>query len=176
VSTLRGAGVEVDVRKIGRVVVGACLATLAVLAVVLFAVGANKNAQITSLHRHGVKVRVTVAKCMGLLGGSGSNAAGYACKGTFTLDGQRYEEPIPGNTLYPPGAGIRAVAVPGNPPLLSTARAVAREQASWRVFILPTFLLVVLALLVGTLALRRRRRPGSSGGAERPSLWSNPAR
>ena len=167
---------DVDVRKIGRVVVGACLVALAVLAVVLFAVGAHKNAQITSLRQHGVAVRVTVAQCMGLLGGSGSNAAGYACTGTFTLDGRRYAEAIPGNTLHPPGAGIRAVAVPGSPPLLDTARAVEREQASWRVFILPTVLLVGLALLVVALVLRRRRRPRGSAGAQRPSLRGNPAR
>jgi len=176
VSTLRGAGVDVDVRKIRRVVGGACLVALAVLVAVLFVAGADKNAQITSLRRHGVAVRVTVTGCLGLLGGSGSNAAGYACKGTFTLGGHRYEEAIPGNALHPPGARIRAVAVPGNPPLLSTTRAVESQQASWRVFILPTVLLVVLLLLVGALVLRRRRRPEHAGGAPRPSLPNNPAR
>jgi len=167
--------VDVDVRRIGAVAVGACLLALAVVAVVLFAVGAHKNAQITSLRRHGVVVRVTVSGCLGLLGGSGSNAAGYACKGTFTLHGRRYEEAIPGNTLHPPGTRIRAVAVPGNPPLLSTTRAVEIDQASWRVFILPTVLVVVLVLLLVALVVRRRRH-GHAGGAKRPSLPSNAPR
>jgi hypothetical protein len=168
--------VDVDVRRVGRVVVGVCLVAVAVVAVVLFVAGAHKNSQINLLRRHGVPVEATVSRCLGLLGGSGSNAAGYTCKGTFTIDGHRYNEVIPGNTLYPPGARIRAVAVPGNPPLLSTTRAVESEQASWRVFILPTVLLAVLVLLVTALALRRRRGPEHSGGAEHPSLPSNPAR
>lgn len=175
-STLRGAGVDVDVRRLGRVFVAACLVALAVLTAVLFVAGADKNAQITDLHQHGVAVRVTVSSCLGLLGGSGSNGAGYACKGTFTLDGHRYTEAIPGNSLYPPGAKIRAVAVPGSPPLLSTARAVHSERASWRVFVVPTVLLLVLVLGVGFLVLRRRRPARSGDGAAAPSLPGDRAR
>jgi len=150
--------VEVDARRLGRVVGAGCLVALAVLVVVFFVVGANKNAQITDLHRHGVAVSVTVSSCLGLLGGSGSNGAGYACKGTFTLEGHRYTEAIPGNSLYPPGARIPAVVIRGSPPLLSTRRAVESEHASWRVFILPAILLVVLVLLVVAVVLRRRRK------------------
>jgi MYXO-CTERM domain-containing protein len=90
------------------------------------------------------------------MGGSGSNLVGYECKGTFMVDGHRYSEAIPGNELHPPGTTLRCVTVPGDPALLSTVRAVASEHASWRVFILPTVLLVILLLLVGALALRRR--------------------
>jgi len=159
--------VEVDVRRLGRVVVGGCLLTVAVLAAVFFVVGIHKNAQITSLRRHGVVVDVTVSGCSGLLGGSGSNPVGYACRGTFPLGGHRYDEAIPGDTLYPPGARVRAVAVPGHPPLLSTVRAVRSEHASWRVFILPTSLAVVLVVAVGALGIRRRHL----GGASAPRSW-----
>jgi len=182
-TTLRGAGVEVDVRRVGRVVIGVCLVALAVLVVVLFVVGAHKNAQITRLHQDGVAVQVKVTGCLGLLGGSGSNAAGYACTGTFTLDGHRYREAIPGTALHPPGSRIRAVAVPGDPPLLSTARAVATEHASWSVFVVPAILLAVLVLLVGALILRRRHGLGASprqgsepGRADSASLARNGAR
>jgi hypothetical protein len=163
-STLRGARVEVDVRRAGRVVLGICLLGLAVLVVVLFVAGADKNAQIDQLRNHGVAVNVTVTGCLGLLGGSGSNAAGYACRGTFTLDGHRYRESVPGNVLRPPGTKVPAVAVPGSPPLLDTRHAVATEHTSWSVFVVPTILLVVLLLVVGALVLRRRhvRSPGSS--------------
>jgi hypothetical protein len=157
VGTLRGAGVEVDARRVGRVVVIASLVALAVLVVVLFAAGADKNAQITRLRQHGVRVEVTVSGCLGLLGGSGSNAAGYACNGTFTLDGHRYSDAIPGNTLYRPGTTVRAVTDPSDPGLLSTAAVVANEHPSSTVFILPACLLLVLALLVGAV-LRRWRR------------------
>lgn len=158
IGTLRGAGVEADVRRVGRVVVGVCLVALAALVVVLFTAGADKNAQITRLRQHGVRVAVTVSGCLGLLGGSGSNAAGYACNGTFTLDGHRYSEAIPGNTFYRPRATVRAVTDPADPGLLSTAAMVATERPSWTVFILPGGLLALLALLVGVV-LRRRRRP-----------------
>lgn len=161
VMTLRGASVEVDVRRAGRVVVAICLVALAATVIVLFVAGIQKNAQITLLRQHGVAVEVTVSGCLGLMGGSGSNLAGYECKGTFTLAGRRYSEPIPGSVLYSPGTRLQAVAVPEDPALLSTLHALATEHTSWRVFILPTVLLVILGLLVGAMVLKR----GSIGRA-----------
>ena len=159
VSTLRGAGVEVDACRAGRVAAGVCLAALAVSVIALFAAGVHKNAQITGLRTHGVQVKVTVTGCMGLLGGSGSNAAGYTCRGTYTMGGVRYDEVIPGDTLRPPGTTLRGVTVPGDPSLLSTARIVDAEHASWSVFVLPAILLTLLVLVAGTLLLRRIRVP-----------------
>ncbi len=167
---------DVDVRRLGRVVGVGALVALAVVAVVLIVAGVHKNAQITDLRRHGVAVRVTVSSCLGLLGGSGSNGAGYACKGTFMFDGNRYTEAIPGTSLYPPGARIAAVAAPGSPPLLSLPRTVEHEHASWRVFILPAVLLVVLVLVVGVLVLRHRRRRPNGDGAPASSLAGKRAR
>jgi hypothetical protein len=158
ISTLRGAGVDVDVRRAGRVAVVVCLAALAVSVVVLVTAGAQKNAQINRLRQHGVPVEVTVSGCLGLLGGSGSNAAGYACHGSFTFQGRRYSAAIPGNTFYRPGQQVRAITDPDNPALLSTAAIVAGERASWTVFVLPGSLLVVLVLLVALLLRRRRSR------------------
>lgn len=155
--TLRGAGVQVDARRVGGVIVGGCVVGLAALTIVLFLAGAQKNAQIDRLRQHGVPVDLTVSGCLGLLGGSGSNAAGYACRGTFTLDGHRYNEAIPGDTFHPPGATLRAVSVPGDPALVSTISAVTSEHASSKVFVLPTILLIVLVTLAGALVLRRRR-------------------
>jgi hypothetical protein len=160
-TTLRGAGVQVDVRRAGRVIGALCLAALAVVAVVLLVAGIHKNAQINALREHGVDVTVTVSGCLGLLGGSGSNAAGYACTGTFMLQGHRYSESIPGNGIRNPGTKVPAVAVPGDPPLLDTRHAVANEHTSSGVFIVPTILLVVLVLLVGGLVFRRRRMRGA---------------
>ena len=132
---------EVDPRRALRLVVGVCLLALTVVAVVLLVAGAKKNSQAVSLHDHGVPVSVTVSGCIGLLGGSGSNAAGYACKGSYTFDGHRYEQAIPGTALRHPGQVIDGVIVPGDPALLSTPAAVAVQQASWRVFIAPVILL-----------------------------------
>src|SRR5580704_12583142 len=146
-TTLRGAGVQVDVRRAGRVIGALCLVGLAVLAVVLLVAGIHKNAQIDQLRNHGVAVNVTVSGCLGLLGGSGSNAAGYACTGTFTLHGHHYREDIPGNAPRSPGTTVRAVAVPADPPLLDTRHAVATEHASAGVFIVPAVLLALLVVL-----------------------------
>ncbi len=156
-TTLRGAGVNIDVRKTGRVVVAICLLALAVVTLVLFVAGLHKNAQINTLRQHGVAVQVTVSECLGLLGGSGSNPAGYACQGTFTLDGRHYRESIPGNVLRRPGTKVRAVAVAGDPPLVSTAHAVDSERASASVFVVPAVLLAVLVILIGALVIKRRR-------------------
>jgi len=164
VSTLRGAGVDINARVVGRVAMGVFLGTLAVLIVVFSVAGIQKNAQITRLRTHGIRVEVTVSGCLGLLGGSGSNGAGYACRGTFALAGHRYNVAIPGNTLYRPGTTIPMVSTPGDPTLVATVGTVATERASGRVFVLPALLLALLLVLVGGIVLRGRR-----GGAAAPS-------
>jgi hypothetical protein len=168
ITTLRGAGVDVDARRVGRAVGCLCLIALAVLVVILFLAGAQKNAQIARLRQRGVPVEVTVTGCLGLMGGSGSNLVGYQCRGTLTLDGHRYNEAIPGDALHRPGTLLRAVTVPGDPALLSTTGALATEHPSWRVFIVPTMLLVILVLIAGAVVLRRRRAVQAS--PLRPSL------
>jgi len=155
VSTLRGAAVEVNTRRVAHLAVGVVLVTLAVLGVALFVAGANKNAQITRLREHGVAVEITVSGCQGLLGGSGSNAAGYVCRGTFRLADHEYNELIPGDTFHAPGSTLQGITVPGDPALVSTAAAVAAERASWRVFIVPAVLLAG-TLLLGAVVLRLR--------------------
>jgi hypothetical protein len=154
--------VDVDARKVGRVLVALGLAALTAVIVVLVVAGVHRNAQINRLHQHGVTVVVTVSKCIGLLGGSGSNAAGYDCRGTLTLRGNHYNEAIPGSTFRARGSTFRAVTVPGDPALLSPVHAVATEHASGKVFILPAILLAVLLLGVGILVLRRRHHAGTS--------------
>jgi hypothetical protein len=146
----------VDARRVGGVIVGLVLVALAVLTVVLFVAAAHKNTQITRLRQDGVPVAIRVSGCLGLLGGSGSNPAGYTCRGSFTLDGRRHNEAIPGDTLHPPGTMLRGVSVPGDPALVTTASALAGEHTSWRVFILPAVLLVLLVVGVGAVVLRRR--------------------
>jgi hypothetical protein len=157
VTKLRGAGVDIDPRRAGRAVVAVCLLALAVVAVILLIAGLEKNAQSDSLHKHGVPVAVTVDSCLGLLGGSGSNPAGYACKGTYTFGGHLYRQNIPGAGELRAGTVIRGIIVPTDPGLLSTPALVADQHASWRVFIAPVILLVVLALAGGALLFRHRR-------------------
>lgn len=159
VAPLRGAGVDVNARLVGRVLGVGCLVALTVVAVVLLVAGLHDNAQIDALRDHGRPVTVTVTGCMGLLGGSGSNGAGYACTGSFTFDGHTYREAIPGMELRNPGSHVAAVAVAGDPPLLSTRSAVASEHASAGVFLWPLVLLGFVAAGVVAVVVAARRRP-----------------
>jgi hypothetical protein len=163
---LRGAGVQIDGPKVARVLMVLVLATLAVLAVAFTIAGVQKNSQTDRLHHDGVPVTVTVTGCLGLLGGSGSNAAGYSCKGTYTLDGHSYTESLPGSTFHRPGAKLPAVAVPGDPALVSPVSIERNQHSSAGVFVLPAVLFGLF--LVGTAAFvwyeRRRRRRAQVGG------------
>ncbi len=159
VAPLRGAGVQIDGRRLAQVFLGIVLATLAVLVVVFAVVGVHKNHQIDELHDQGVAVNVTITSCQGLLGGSGSNGAGYACRGSYELGGHHYDEQLPGTALHAPGTVVRAVAVPADPALVSPVSVVDSEHSSASVFILPAVLLVVLVALVVVLLLRRRHKP-----------------
>ena len=157
ITTLRGAGVAVDPRRAARVAVVLALAALAAVTVVLAVAGAQKNAQINELRNNGVTIDMTVTRCSGLLGGSGSNAAGYACQGTYSFHGHRYTEAIPGNVLRIPGSRVRAVIAPSDPGLVSTASAVRTDQPSLRVFLAP-LILGVVTVVATALAWRARRR------------------
>jgi uncharacterized protein len=153
-----GAGLAVDPRKAIRVLVGLLLVVLAVLVVVLGIQATHQNSRMSRLQQHGVPVDAVVTGCVGLASGTGATEAGFICRGTFSVDGRRYNEVIEGTqNLYPTGAVVHAITVPGDPALLSTAHAVATAHASWRAFITPGILLVVL-LLASALALWRARR------------------
>jgi hypothetical protein len=128
------------------------------LAASLFIAGARKNGQITSLHRRGVPVVVTVKSCMGLLGGSGSNAAGYVCRGSFLLRGHRYVDTIPGDGDRLLGTKVQAVTLTSDPGLLATASQLSTERASARVFLLPSVLVLALTLGLVLLLVRRTGR------------------
>jgi hypothetical protein len=159
VTTLRGATVDVDIRRAGQVVVGICLTALAITGIVLLIAGIQNNSQVNDLRQHGIPVTVTVTVCRGLIGGTGAQVAGYSCTGTYTVDGTQYRQSIPGLAFHTPGSTIRGVAVPGDPRLLSTPDQLGRQHASWRVFIIPG---VLLSVVVAVSALLVRRRATAS--------------
>jgi uncharacterized protein (TIGR03382 family) len=137
---------------------GALALTLfAAIIVVTFLSANNDNARIERLKSHGVSVMVTVTSCVGNIGGSGSNAAGYTCHGSYRVDGVRYEEIIGSKTTQSSaGTQVRAVADPNRPSTVELATAVARSKSSSSVYVVPGALVVVFLVL--TLALLRRRR------------------
>jgi hypothetical protein len=156
VGTLRGATVSFNPRRLVQVAVGVVMATLAITAIVLTVAGFHSNDQINRLQTQGRPVTVTVTGCLGLLGGSGSNAAGYSCRGVYQFDGHVYREPLPGSTFYRPGAKVPSVAVPGDPALVASVALVNSQQASNGVFVAPIVLGGVLLALAGVLLLRNR--------------------
>ena len=161
VGTLRGATVQFDSGRLVKVVLGVVLSTLAVLAVVFFLAGIHSNDQIDRLHSQGERVTVSVTGCLGLLGGSGSNAAGYSCRGSYTLGGHSHEEALPGSTFYRPGTRIPALAVPGDPALVSPLAVVDTQQSSASVFILPGVLAAVFLAMVALIVWRYRATRGA---------------
>lgn len=163
---LRGAGVDVDPRRALQMVLVACLVASAVVALILLLVGVQKNAQSDNLQHHGVPVEVTVTGCMGLLGGSGSNGAGFACKGSYQFHGRQFEKYIPGDSDYQSGTVIPGVIVADDPGLLSTPSIVADQHASWKVFIAPAVLVVVSVLILAMLVRSRRRTHRTPGPAQ----------
>ncbi len=164
VGQLRGAGVaSVDAHRLLLVVVGICLAGLVVGAVAFTVAGAHHNAQLDALHDDGTPVVVVVSSCGAQLGGSGSNAAGYVCRGTFTLGAHRYNDLIPGTADHPQGAALHAVVVRSDPSLLATASQLTTEHASTGVYLLPAVLAGLALVLAAVLfVMVRRRRDGKT--------------
>jgi hypothetical protein len=167
VTTLRGAHVDVDIRRTGQVVLGVCLAALVVAAAILLVAGIHSNGQINQLRQRGVPVSVTVTGCLGLMGGTGAQSAGYSCTGTYALEGARYRQAIPGLAFHATGTRLQGVAVPGDPKLFSTPDQVATQHSTWRVFVIPGLLLAIV-IAVSALVVRRRssRTPDGLGAVE----------
>jgi len=139
------------------------MVALLVVALILLVAGVQKNSQSNTLAHHGVRVDVRVTSCLGLLGGSGSNSAGYACKGTYAYQGRHYAQDIPGSARLAPGSTVPGIIAPGDPGLLSTPSEVAAQHASWTVFVVPAVLFIVFLLALGGLILMRQRGRPSSG-------------
>jgi hypothetical protein len=91
------------------------------------------------------------------MGGTGAQGAGYSCTGTYDVVGRQYRQEIPGLSFHAVGSSVAGVADPGDPKLLSTPAQLAHQHSSWRVFILPGVLLLVVVVVVGFLAVRRSK-------------------
>jgi hypothetical protein len=158
IAALRGAAVRVDTRGAGRALGVVAFVALAALVVALFVAAASKNSQLAALRAHPLPVVATVTSCLGELGGSGSNATGYTCEGTYVVAGHHYEVTLPGNALLARGSAVREVVAASDPGLLASPSALASQAPSWRVYRLPTALLALLAALA-LVVVRRSRRP-----------------
>lgn len=162
IANYRGGTVNVDKRKAGQIILVVLLAALTALGAILLVAAINNNNQIDSLKNNGVPVGVKVTGCLGLIGGTGQSTAGFACTGTYTIDGTLYHQNIPGVAFHKPGTTIRGVVVPSDPKLLSTPDQLARQHASWTAFIIPGLLLLVVVVVLLIVFLRRSVRSAAS--------------
>jgi len=154
-ASLRGPGARNVDGRFWFVAGAALLAVFAVIIVVSFISATNDNARIDRLKDHGVAVRVTVTSCVGNIGGSGSNAAGYTCHGSYSVHGVRYDEVIGSKTTFSTtGTHVRAIADPERPSTIEVASSVAKSSSSHSVYLVPS--LLTLLFLVLSIALRRR--------------------
>jgi hypothetical protein len=166
----RGGEVSADPAVVGRVLRAVVLLVLAVSAIAFTAADVHHDQIVSGLRTDGVSVTVTVTSCLGELGGSGSNAAGYRCFGTYSVDGRSYHGTLPGSSLLGPGTQIRLLTLPGDPSLL----AAGPGSSSWTVFLVPAAL---LAAFLGLLAqtVRPLKSRGRRSVTQLPSTCRSPA-
>jgi len=162
-----------DARSInGRIwfVTGALLLALFALTIVVTFISAtNDNARIERLKDHGVAVAVTVTGCVGNVGGSGSNGAGYTCRGSYRLYGIRYREIIGSKTSSSSaGTKVRAVADPARPSTIELASYVQASSSSDSVYFVPSLLALFLVILTFVFLRRWRASQARATRASSP--------
>jgi hypothetical protein len=162
-SHLRGVRVaEVDPRRVFRVVAAVVLLALIASTVALTISAAHQNARLHRLHHDGVRVEVAATGCVGISSGVGMGIEYWECRGTYTLDGHTYNQVIRGSRAHlENGQRVQAIAVPGEPGLLSTVDAAAKRYSPWTAYVTPIILgAVTVALILGLIVwskLRPRR-------------------
>ncbi len=158
-TVLRGAD-AVDVGGRFQVAAGALvLVVVAALLLISVVAAANNNGRISRMKLRGLAATVVVTDCTGNLGGSGSNAANYTCRGHYVVDGTPYDEVIGAMTDFAaPGAHVRAVVDPTRHSTVELASAVASSTVSPRVYVIPGLLGLVLCALSGGFLRWLRRR------------------
>jgi hypothetical protein len=162
---LRGVRVaQVDSRWVFRVVAAVVLLVLLASTVALTVSGARQNARLHRLHHDGVPVGVTATGCVGISSGVGMGIEYWECRGTYTLGGHSYNQVIRGSRAHlENGQKLLAVAVPGQPGLLSTVNAAAKKYSPWSAYVTPIILgAVTVALIIGLIVWSKLRPPRSS--------------
>lgn len=156
---IRGGAGVVDTRWVFRILTGLAIVVVAVLVAVLTIQAADKNSRTDSLRHRGVPVDVTVTDCLGILSGTGVTVAYFQCSGSFDLGGRSYHAVIGGSDInHQAGDVVKAVADPKHPTSVSTASSLESADSSWRTFIGPGLLFVLLVLLVAGALWRSRRK------------------
>ena len=161
-----GGGADVDPRRILRPLGILAIVALAGLSIGLAFSAGNQNGKEASLRRHGVPVQVTVTGCLAVSSGIGMGIEYWQCRGNYALGGRQYNEVIGGSrALLSEGQQVAAVAVPGQPALLSTVAAVAKKRSSFTPYITPIVLGALTAVWAAAWVVWRRRKRGQTANA-----------
>jgi len=157
ITSLRGAEAATIGSRFWLVVGAFVLVVFAAALVVGFIAVTSDNARIERMKSHGIPVTVTVVDCNGNIGVSGSNAAGYTCRGDYSVGGTTYHELICSMTTFSAvGSAMRAVVDPSRHSTVALASSLKASAASSGVYVAPGVLTFVLVAL--TLALLRVAR------------------
>jgi hypothetical protein len=163
VVSLRGASPVSVGRRFWLIAGAIVLVIFAVVLAISFVSVSRDNARIDRLKTNGVHVRVTITNCAGNVGGSGSNGAGYACHGEYTVGATTYHELIGSMTTFAAtGTHVRGVADPLHHGTVVLASAIKESKISNETYVAPVLLTMLLvALLLAYFRTARRRAPGT---------------
>ena len=141
-SYLRGVRVaDVDTGRVVRVLVVVVLIGLIVLAGVLTVSATSQSSRLSKLRDHGVPVALTVTGCLAISSGIGMSVEYWDCRGSYTLGGHRYNELIGGSRAHlDDGQVVEAIAVPGEPALVSLSTSVSQPRSSFTPYVTPIIL------------------------------------
>lgn len=165
VASLRGAQAASLGRQFWLRAATVGLVIFAVAIALSFASTLNDHSRLARMKANGIPVTVTISNCVGNMGGSGSNVAGYVCRGTYAIDGVKFSEIISSMTTFAsPGSGVPAIADPSQHGYIALASAIRHASSSSTAFLVLIALIAVFVLLA-TLLLRMRRPPASGDDA-----------
>jgi hypothetical protein len=168
IASLRGAQAASVGRRFWLRAATVGLVLFAIAIALSFASTLNDHARLDRMKSHGVPVSVTISNCVGNMGGSGSNVAGYVCRGTYALEGVKYNEIVSSMTTFAsPGARVQAIADPSQHGYVALASAIKNASSSSAAFAVLIILVVVFVVLVALL-FRMWRRAASEDDAPQP--------
>ena len=168
-SSLRGAPVAGDGRRLGRIVAWVLVAGIIIIGVVMVGAKVVDNDRAVRLHSSGIPVSARVTYCLGQLGGSGTNAVGFACKATYKVAGTTYNEPVGGmSTFAPPGSTMAGVVDPQNHTVLVTKASASSTTSTTAGLLFPVLVIVAGIVLAGILLVTRRRSAGEAPASPSP--------
>jgi hypothetical protein len=158
--TRAGGGAHISPRLLAAILIWLLVAVLAALAVYFAVAGSTESSRLNTLRHRGVPVTATVSGCVGISSGVGMGIEYWQCRATYTLAGQSFNEVVNGSRgLLEAGERVGAIAVPGDPSLLSTVASVHGSGSSETDNVVAVVLGAVAVVVgAGWLRLERVRR------------------